>query len=191
MPKIICLSAAPLSFLVAILVGCDTPAERLVELSERSLARQAEQNQLVARQSTEVAQATHQLIEADAKSRQELIAAQTQLQQDLQSERLSLDHQHRDLEVERKQLATQRQRDPILAAAIVQAAMLVAGVLPLALCFFVLLVLRRETADEALGELLIQEFVDPQLLLEDGSQRSNSIQQLKPASAALPHNPAV
>ena len=109
MPKITRhLSATPLLLLTATLVGCGTPDERLVEMSERSLARQAEQNQLVAKQSTEVAQVTHQLIEADAKSRQELITAQTRLQQDMQSERRSLDRQHQDLETERKQLAAQR-----------------------------------------------------------------------------------
>ncbi len=191
MPKITCLSAIPLWLLVTTLLGCGTPDARLVDLSERSLARQAEQNQLVVRQSTEVAQATHQLIEADAKSRQELITAQTRLQQDMQSERCALDRQHQDLETERKQLAAQRQRDPILAAAILQAAMLLACILPLVLCFFVLHVLRRETANEAFSELLIQEFVDPQLLLEDRSRRANSSLPIKSAQVALPHDPAV
>lgn len=53
-------SATPLLLIVATLVGWGFSDERLVELSERSLARYAEQNQLVAKQSTEVARATHQ-----------------------------------------------------------------------------------------------------------------------------------
>jgi hypothetical protein len=59
-------------------VGCGSTDERLVELSEKSLARQAEQNQQMLKQSAQVAQATRQLVTADAQAREELIAAQAQ-----------------------------------------------------------------------------------------------------------------
>jgi hypothetical protein len=177
----------PIAFLLVAVAGCGGADDRLVELSERSLARQAEQNQQMARQSTEVAKATRQLVEADAKARQELIMAQTQLQSDLHTERTSLDRQHETLEGERKDLAAQRHQEPIVAAAIVQAATLLACVLPIVLCFFILSALRRETTDGVLEDLLILELTDPrsQLLLERSLPSAPSL----PNSSQLPSLP--
>ena len=59
----------PLVFLFLAVAGCGATDDRLVDLSERSLARQAEQSQQMAQQSTEVVQATRQLVEADAQAR--------------------------------------------------------------------------------------------------------------------------
>jgi hypothetical protein len=159
--------SGPMLFLLLAVAGCGATDDRLVELSERSLARQAEQNQQMARQSSEVAKATRQLVEADAKARQELITAQTQLQSELHTERTSLDRQHETLEGERKELAAQRHQEPIVAAAIVQAATLLACVLPIVLCFLVVSALRRETTSGVLEDMLILELTDPrsQLLL--------------------------
>jgi hypothetical protein len=94
--------------LLLALAGCGGADDRLVKLSQRSLASQAEQNQQMAQQSTEVAKATRQLVEADAQARQELITAQTRLESQLYAERTSLDRQQEALENERKGLAAQR-----------------------------------------------------------------------------------
>jgi hypothetical protein len=148
-------------------VGCGSADDRLVELSEKSLTRQAEQNQQMAQQTTQVAQATSQLIAADAQARQDLIAAQAQLQHDLQTEREGLERNHGVLQAERKELAAQRHRDPIVAAAIIQAATLLACLLPIVLCFAILRALRHEATDSALDEVLIQELTAPQLFLSE------------------------
>ena len=176
-------------FLLLAIAGCSSPDDRLLELSERSLSRQAEQNQQVAQQSTEVAKATRQLVDADAKARRELITAQAELQRNLHAERASLDRQHETLECQRNELAIQRHREPIVAAAIVQAAVLIACILPLMLCFFVLRALRREGTDAALGDLLVQELVDPHsLLLLENTLPSLPAPETNSGQPSLPHD---
>ena len=151
-------------------VGCGSTDERLVELSEKSLARQAEQNRQMLEQSTQVAQATRQLVAADAQAREELIAAQARLQHDLQAEREGIDRNRDELEAERKDLATKRHRDPNIAAAIIQAATLLSCLLPILLCLAILRALRHEATDPALDEVLIQELITPHLLLPETSR---------------------
>jgi hypothetical protein len=168
---------AILSLLASTVVGCGSADERFVDLSKRSLERQAEQNKQMAQQSQEVAQAARQLVTADAQARNELIAAQADFQRHVQTAQQGLDRQHESLESERKELAAQRQREPILAAAICQAAMLLACLLPLVVCCLVLKALRHQ-ADAELGELLLREFADPEPLL---------LERTRPAGlAALP-----
>jgi hypothetical protein len=144
--------------------GCGSTDERLVALSEKSVIRQAEQNQQMLEQSTQIAQATRQLVAADAQAREELIAVQARLQHDLQAEREGIDRNRDELEAERKDLATHRHRDPLIAAAIIQAATLLACLLPIFLCLAILRALRHEATDPALDEVLIRELVAPHLL---------------------------
>ena len=51
---------------VMCVIGCSSSDERYVELSQQSVARQAEQNHEIAQQSQKVAEATHELVQADA-----------------------------------------------------------------------------------------------------------------------------
>lgn len=156
----------PLMVLVMTLTaGCSPPDERLHRLAQQSLDRQAEQNQQMGNQTHEIAKATRELVEADAKARKEVISLQADLQKDVGQERSSLDRQHEDLEKERIQIAAQRHRDPIIAAAIADAAILLACLAPLLLCWLVLRCLREEPLDAAVGELLIQEIVSDDSLL--------------------------
>ena len=90
------------------IAGCSSNDDRLVGLSQESAERQAEQNQAIAKQSHEIAQTAHKLVEADGKARREVIQLQTNLQKDVHSERSNLDRQHEELEGERRQLAQQR-----------------------------------------------------------------------------------
>jgi hypothetical protein len=148
------------------IAGCSLSDRQLVELAERSAARQAEQNQHIARQSQQVTETTRALVEADAQARREMIAAQCVLQEGLQTERQSLDRGHDDLEKERQSLATARHREPVIASAITSAAVLGACLLPVVLAIYLLRVLSQAEPDGALGELLIQEFVsDTSVLL--------------------------
>ncbi|GAG33437.1 unnamed protein product [marine sediment metagenome] len=108
------LPSSPIVAALLFVTGCSTGDERLVELSRESVARQAEQNRLIARQSTEIAAAAHELVEADAQARNEFI----KLCRDLHAERSSIDGQRAELERDRREIAWQRHRDPMIAAAI-------------------------------------------------------------------------
>jgi hypothetical protein len=142
------------------LVGCSSDDQRLVDLSRQSLDRQAEQNRLVATNNQQVIDATNKLVEADAQSRRE----NAQLQHELQSERSGINLQRDTLEQERRQIADQRNRDPIVAESIKTAAGLIVAALPLILCLFLLWGLFHRSDDEAVADLLIEELVTRQPL---------------------------
>lgn len=146
-------SFVPLALIAtALVIGCDKD-KRLVEFAQEADQRQAEQNHEIAKQNHEIAAATKNLVEADAKARQELVA----LERDLQTERATIGEQRDHLEAERRELATQRRRESLLAQLLAGGATLVACLLPLVLCWYLLQGLRSQSHDEALGELLVME----------------------------------
>ena len=132
--------------------GCDED-KRLVEFAKEADQRQAEQNHEIAHQNHEIASATKQLVEADAKARQELVA----MEHDLQAERATIGQQRDQLEAERRQLASARQRESLLSEVLAGGMTLLACLLPLLLCWYLLHGLRSQNQDEALGELLVME----------------------------------
>src|ERR1700685_1393054 len=122
-----------MAMLTAVIAGgCSSGDERLVELSRESAQRQAEQNRLVEGNDRQVLEATNRLIEADAKSRTENVA----LHRQIEVERAGVNQQHDALEQERREIATDRIRDPIVAESIRTAAALIAAILPLVVCLF-------------------------------------------------------
>ena len=66
----------------------------------------------------QIAEASRRLIEGDAQARRDLLAAQKQLTSELHSERVNLDRQREEMEQERRNIAAQRHRDPMIAQAI-------------------------------------------------------------------------
>jgi hypothetical protein len=178
--------------LMMLLSGCSPSDERLIEMSQQSLARQAEQNRQMAEQNQQITEATRRLVEADAVARSELIQSHGELQQGIQSERLSLTEQQADLqrcrddlEVERRLLAQQRHRDPILAGALVEAAALLACSLPLLFCFCLLRALQQDD-DDGMTELLVEEVVaDRSVLFAVGRPAD-----CEPGARALPPPPS-
>lgn len=151
--------------------SCADPDHRLVELSQESLERQAQQNDQIASQAQETAEASRQMVEADAQARREMI----EVHKELQAERNSLDRQHEDLERERKHIAQSRHRDPIIANAMLTIGLLIVSVLPLVVCIYLLRGLWGATADEAVGELLIAELAsEASVLLPANSRRLSS-----------------
>jgi hypothetical protein len=201
--------------------GCSGSDERLVEVSQQSVERQAEQNQTIADQSRQITEATKQFVESNAETRKEVIELQrdlveaeaearnelVQIQQDLidrdatcrqdlsalqresqsaiQVDRQSVDRQREDLETERRQIAGERHRAPIIAAAIAQAGLVLACLLPLVLCGYLLYVLRHAGDDDAaVTELLIQEMVADQ-------PRFLPVPGLLPAIAKKPPIPSI
>jgi hypothetical protein len=154
---------------VLVLAGCDRDG-RLVQATREADQRQAQQNQLIAKQSQQVAAATRQLIEADAKARHELIAAQAALETKLQDQRAGLDRQHEGLEQERREVAEQRNRDPIIAAAIIALGITVACLLPLAFCIYLLrAVSSPDIGTDSLAEMLVLEMASEQPTLLSGN----------------------
>ena len=110
----------------------------------------------MARTQQEVAEGSRRLVEADAKARQELTA----IQHELRSDQADIGHQRDQLETERREIATQRNRDPIVAATITNIGVVLACLLPLLACVYVLWSIgRNRDSDAAVTDLLVQELV--------------------------------
>lgn len=163
-----------LATLMLTVVGCSqAPDPHLADIARQSLEQQARQNEQMAQQSQAVVQqgqrlteAAQTLVEKDAEARQALLQAQHQLHSGVATERASVDRQREALETERRELATQRGRDPIIAEAVQGLGILLACLLPLLVCFYVLRHLGVETTDhEALSELLVSELTCERPLL--------------------------
>jgi hypothetical protein len=125
-------------------LGCDE--EELAKLAKEHAAQQSEQNREMAKIHHQVAEGAKRLVEADAAARKDLI----QVQQNLDEQRTVLNN-------ERKQIAHERHRDPIIANSISIFGILLASVLPLVIGIYVLKNLGRETPDDQLAEILIQD----------------------------------
>ena len=152
-----------------LLIGCNADKDaRLADLARQSLAQQATQNDAMARQSQEIAEAAHKMVEAEGQARQDLIGMQDRLQTQLQTERGNIDRQREDLEQDRRQIAQQRHRDPIVAAAIMQATMIVVAALPLILAIVLLLALRNSDSNADLGDLLVEDLAAKEPLVLSG-----------------------
>lgn len=141
------------------IVGCDTDDERLVGLSEKSADRQAEQNAFIAKQSQETTQATRDLVAADAKARAELLQAQRSLQHELQVERGRLDARREQLDQQQLDLTVAEQREPVIAQSILVTGILLACLLPLAVCIYVLRAVQDDATSGDLTNLLAQELI--------------------------------
>jgi len=139
--------------------GCSDPGdERLAEMSRQSSREQARQNERSAEQNRQIAAASRHLVEQDARARKALIETHADLQKSLHAERTGIDRQREELEQERREIATQRHRDPIIAAVLTDIGLTLACLLPLLLAAYVLYSLNHSGSEsEVLTELLIQE----------------------------------
>jgi hypothetical protein len=165
----------PPSILIVLIVivtvsGCEDENDQLVEMAERHMERQADQNRQMAELHQEVAEGTRQLVAADAAAREELVA----LQRDVQSERVEVGRQRDLLEEDRRDLAAQRRLDPILAAAITNVALLAARLLPLVLCWYLLRRPVEPADDQSVAEVLLQDLVVDQPLLPPRTENAPS-----------------
>jgi hypothetical protein len=150
------------SLLTVFCLGCvDNENQRLAEMAERNLERQAQQNQQLIELQKQVAEGSRKLVEADSKSREEMVT----LQREIQAERATIGQQRDLLEIERKELAQQRQRDPIIAAAITNIGLLLLCCLPLVLCWYVLRNRPEQADDSLISEVLLQDMVANRPLL--------------------------
>src|SRR3982750_1835433 len=98
------LNPQTLSLAVAIVLtstqGCE---EKNSQIAREGADRQAQQNTEMAQVNKEVAAGSHQLVEADAKARQEIVG----VHRDLQAERSRLEADWTELHAERKEIATE------------------------------------------------------------------------------------
>jgi hypothetical protein len=149
------------------MAGCtDSADERFRQLAEQSLYEQAEQNKRLAEQSKQIAEASRRLVEGDAAARKDLLEAQKHLSSELHDERAGLDRQREEMEQERRNIATQRHRDPIIAQTIGTVGLTLTCLLPLLLAGYVIYALNRSgDENDALSELLIMEMTADQPLL--------------------------
>ena len=148
--------------LILTAIGCDEDEnKRLAEMAERQLERQAEQNRQMSELQHEVAEGSRRLVEADAKAREEMVA----LQREVQAERSEIGRQRDTLEDERRDLAAKRRLDPIIAAAITNIGLVLACLLPLVLCWYLLHPRVDPADDQAVAELLLEDLVADRPLL--------------------------
>ena len=168
--------------LLATIGGCGrSPDERLADLAQQTMSEQVRQNDRMADQSQAVVAESHQLAEAakelvarDAEARRELIAAQQELTSQLNGQQSAIYTGHEQLEQDRREIAEQRHRDPIIAAVIQDFGLFIACLLPLVVAVFVIRQMQSQEPDHAaVAELLVLELTadEPRLLPGPMSQR--------------------
>ncbi|WP_148619053.1 hypothetical protein [Mariniblastus fucicola] len=125
------------------------------------MQEQAEQNR-------RTAHTAEKLVEADAQSRGEMIAAHASSQESLQEERANLDQQKSKLGELRGEIELDRRRAPVIAEAIHVVVRILVCLCPLTLAaYFLYSVNRTSAADEAhiVNEILIGELTSETLRL--------------------------
>jgi hypothetical protein len=127
------------------LVGC-SPDDRVTQVALQTSAQQAEQNQELAHLNREVAEGTRRLVESRGNADQQLL----EQQRDVQS---GLDR----LEAERRAITADRNRESLLATALITGGALAACSLPLILCCYLLHRLGPATIDAELSQLLVEQ----------------------------------
>jgi len=161
----------------ATIAGCSrSPDERLAEFAQQTMTEQGRQNQRMADQSEAIVEESHQLAEAakelverDAEARRELIAAQQELTSQLNEQQSAIYTGHEQLEQDRREIAEQRHRDPIVAAVIHNFGLVIACLLPLFVAVMVIRQMQSQEPDHAaVAELLTLELTSEEPLLLPG-----------------------
>ncbi|MDA9859190.1 hypothetical protein N9D23_13805 [Rubripirellula sp.] len=169
---------------LATIAGCGrSPDERLAEFAQQSMAEQRKQNDRIADQSQAVVEESHQLAEAakelverDAEARRELIAAQQELTTQLNEQQSTIYTGHDQLEQDRREIAEQRHRDPIVAAVIQNFGLVIACLLPLIVAVYVIRQMQSQGPDHAaVAELLTLELTSDEPLLLPGPGRTRQL----------------
>lgn len=133
------------------LSGCgqapDYRDQRLAEFAQRSNSEQVQQNARMA-----------ELVRRDTESRKELLATHQELTSQLNRQQAVIDAGRDRLEQDRRDIAQQRHRDPIIAATLQNIGLLMACVLPLLLAGLTVWRMQHQEPDHAaVAELLVCE----------------------------------
>jgi len=127
------------------LMGCD---------KEEQLRKwQQQQVDQLQQQARENAEAARELVKADAQARQEVAV----IHHELQSERIEIGQQRDALESDRKEVATARQRVPLMTSAFQGGAVLLTCALGLGVCGWLLSGLSKSDSGGELEDLLVLE----------------------------------
>lgn len=149
--------------------GCD---DKPTQIAREAADRQAQQNTEMAQLNKEVASGTHQLVEADAKARKEIVG----VHHDLQAERTRLDTSRSELESERREIAGQRRTESMLVSVSTLVGGLSLVVVLLGFCWYALVAVRRgDGTDAQLNELLICEILPEETPLLTSNQQSRTL----------------
>ncbi len=165
--------------MLGVVGGCgSSPDERLADFAEQSMAEQRKQNDRIADQSQAVVEESHQLaetakelVEHDAEARRELIAAQQELTSQLNDQQATVDAGRGQLEQDRREIAEQRHRDPIVATAIQNTGLIIGCLLPLIVAVYVIRQMQSQEPDHAaVAEMLVLEVTSDEPRLLPGPQ---------------------
>ena len=148
---------------IVTLASCDNNG--LPPIVEELARKQAAQQESLTKQSKELSEASRQLVESDAKARKELVDMQSNVQTQIEGQRQVVQQQRDSLEGERREIAHQRHRDPLIAAALVQAATLLVAALPLLVLVLLIRAARQEPSEVSVGELIIHDLTAEQPML--------------------------
>ncbi len=139
--------------LLASTIGCQNDNDRVAELASRHATQQSELSRETVELQTELVEGTRQLVEADSQSRKDFLEREGKL--DVQ--RAEIGQRHDELESERREIARQRYRDPIIANSVTVIGALLACLLPLLLAGYLLKSQLDEQDDHAITEVLLEE----------------------------------
>jgi hypothetical protein len=167
--------------LICLTTGCGSDDERLLKMAQDHEAQQAAQNQRMADLQKSIAEGSKRLVETEAESRDKLFT----MQDNLRADQATVGEQRDKLEGERREIAQQRIRDPIIAAAIIQVGLCVACLLPLVLAGYLVHSMKHTASqdDAVVTELLVAELVSEHPLLLGPPKSPEPLQLPKPETA--------
>lgn len=152
-------------------ISCREEDERLARFAAESTRQQAGQNREMSQLNREVANAHKDLV---------------RLHHDLEEQQTEVNRQRDQLESEQRDIAGQRCRDSIIAAAIRSAGLVLACLVPLGLAAYLLHCLHDQRDDPLVTELLIEEITSKQPMLlpppQDGIARMEDPRKPEPLS---------
>jgi hypothetical protein len=130
--------------------------ERVAQVAREAADRQAQQNTEMAQVNKEVAAGSHQLVQADAKARQEIVG----VHRDLQAERGRLDSGWSELQADRKAIVSELRTESTFESVAKATGYLFLVATVLGFCWYALVRSQRgDGTDEQLNELLISEIL--------------------------------
>ena len=190
-PKVMWLIVATLTATVVItLVGCsdgDAAArQELVDFARQMVAEQQAASRSLQSQSAQLSTAARELVASDAAARAELISAGSRLHQGIAQQRQELDRARDELVSEQRAIASQRHRDPVIAAAIANVGFAAIGVLPLAVCWLVIRAAQHAPVTDETTQILLLELAGETDRFGDRPRRIDS-----PSAPALSGHPTM
>ena len=152
---------------IVIAIGCANDSDRVAELASRHATQQNELSRETVKLQNELVEGTQKLVEADAHARRDFL----ELEGKLDEQRGEVGRRHDELESERREIAKQRYRDPIVANALIAAATLLACLLPMLLAGWLLRAQLNETDEYTATEILLEEITARHPALASPSRR--------------------